>query len=381
MPILRSTFRVSCGALVFKFLTPFSTTISLGGDEDDNAPSFIGKPRIVPAETAITLECRVKSKTAITATWSKGGTTIRESSRHQLTIVKEKAEEYYVTLVIKNPSAADGGSYKGLIKNEAGEITANLSLNIEGEAEEEDGSIAPTFLAKPSITADEDGQHILMEVRCRAKPKPTITWFHEGELVRTGGRIRQTIIEEKGDVYVIRLEITGGDSPDSGLYKCNVKNSAGESNANLTLNIEIVPVISQRPRLVRLERQRKIVIECAVKSSNAPKVTWIRESTTVREDSRHRQIVKEERKGEYMIQLEIEEPTEGDKGAYKMRAVNEKGEVTSEVIRLTEIFEDEEKKEEEEEKQAAKKKKTVSAPKILQELRSEVSGTWGLVQF
>lgn len=267
---------------------------------------------------------------------------------------------------IRNPTAADGGAYKGLIKNEAGEITANLSLNIEGDAEEDDDSIAPTFLAKPSITADEDGAHILMEVRCRAKPKPTITWYHEGELVKMSSRIKESIVVEKDNVYIIKLEIFGGDSPDSGLYKCNVKNSAGSSNANLTLNIEIVPVISQKPRLVRMERQRKIVIECAVKSSNKPSVTWIRESTTVREDSRHRQIVREERKGEYMILLEIEEPTEGDKGAYKMKAVNEKGEVTSEIIRLTEIFEEEEKEKD------AKKKKTVSAPKILQELRSEV---------
>lgn len=350
----------------------FSLILSLlfiGGDEDDGQPTFIGKPKIVPKDTCITLECRVKSKTKITATWYKGTTIVKESSRHIMTVLKESAEEYYVTLDVKNPGAPDGGAYRCLIKNDVGEINANLSLNIEGAPE--DDSISPTFLEKPKITSERDGQLIIMECVVRAKPTPTITWSHEGVTVVKSSRIKQTIIEESNDTYRIRMEILNADAEDSGLYKCNVKNLAGESNANLTLNIEVVPVISQRPRVIKHERQRKIVIECAVKSANAPQVTWIREQVTVREDSRHRQIVREQRKGEYVIMLEIEEATDKDSGSYKMKAVNEKGEVVSEAIQV-EGFEEERK--EEEEKRASKKKKTasVSEPKIIQELRSEV---------
>lgn len=346
-------------------------SICIGGDEDDGLPSFIGKPAIVPKEGRILMECRVKSKTKITATWFKGTTQVRESSRTIVTVTKEKAEEYYICLEIKNPSGADGGGYNCVIKNDVGEINATLTLNIEGEVD--DGSIAPTFLDKPKITSERDGELIIMEVRVKAKPKPTITWYHDGVLVSKSSRITQTIIEERNDTYTLRMEINKADIDDSGLYKCNVKNTAGESNANLTLNIEVIPVMTQKPRVIRRETQRVIVIECAVKSANKPSVTWIREQTTVREDSRHRQIVRESRKGEYVIMLEIEEPTDRDRGEYKMKAVNEKGEVISEAIRVTEIF-DEEKKKDEEEK--TKKKKTVSAPKILQELRSEVR-IWG----
>lgn len=107
-------------------------------------------------------------------------------------------------------------------------------MNIEGE--KGDGK-APTFVEKPQITPKNDGKLILMECKVRAKPKPEITWFRDGTHVKETSRIKQTIIEQN-DVYIIRLEIHDPHLEDAGLYKCNVKNSAGESNANLTLNIE-----------------------------------------------------------------------------------------------------------------------------------------------
>lgn len=255
-----------------------------------------------------------------------------------------------------------------MIKNDAGEITANLSLNIEGAVD--DDSIAPKFVEKPRIISENDGTLIIMECRVKCRPKPTISWFHEGVTIRESSRIKQTIIEEKDDTYTIRMEIHNADIEDSGMYKCNVKNIAGESNANLSLTIEIIPVISQKPRIIRREHQQKIVIECAVKSANKPQITWIRESLIVREDSRHQVIVREERKGEYVVALEIDEPTEKDNGAYKMKAKNEKGEVISEDILVR--VDEKKKKEVEEEEERTTKKKKVASPKVVRGLKAEV---------
>ncbi|OTF81567.1 hypothetical protein BLA29_003527, partial [Euroglyphus maynei] len=294
-----------------------------GDDEDKDGPTFIGKPRIIPKDSSITMECRC------------------------------------------------------LVKNDAGEITANLALNIEGAPE--DDSIYPKFVDKPRIISEKDGSLIIMECRVKARPKPDITWFQDGVPVKQNARIKQTMVKEKeDDTYLIRMEINDADMEDSGMYKCNVKNSAGQSVANMSLSIEIIPVISQRPRIIRREQQQKIVIECAVKSANKPQITWIRESLTVRQDSRHQIIVREERKGEYVIALEIDEPTEKDNGAYKMKAKNEKGEVVTEdiIVRVDDQKKkkDNEEEEEEREKRASKKaKKQVSEPRVIRGLRSEVS--------
>lgn len=51
--------------------------------------------------------------------------------------------------------------------------------------------------------------------------------------------------------------------------------------------------------------------------------------------------VEQVEKGEYKIQLEINEATKNDKGSYKFVAKNEKGEATSQVVELNEIPEEE----------------------------------------
>ncbi|KAL1471012.1 hypothetical protein MTO96_023931 [Rhipicephalus appendiculatus] len=155
----------------------------------------------------------------------------------------------------------DGGPYKCNIRNEDGEINANLNLNIAGAAAPT--GVAPSFVEKPQITAEEEGKLIIMECK---------------------------------------LELRDPEFSDAGIYKCNVKNEAGESNANLTLNIELAPVIKERPKVVRRELHKTIVIECHVQSTNKPEVVWFKENTQVREDTRHqvhiRQLVAKNVKGE-----------------------------------------------------------------------------------
>jgi hypothetical protein len=132
----------------------------------------------------------------------------------------------------------------------------------------------------------------------------------------------------------------------------------------------VAPVIKEKPRVIRREKQQKIIIECNVESGGKPQCIWERESTIVKEDSRHQVIVREETKGQYIIALEIDKPSANDKGIYKLIAKNEKGEVTSQAIRVN--IEDEEEEEEEEDKKKKEETKKGTKPKIIQNLRSEV---------
>ena len=140
----------------------------------------------------------------------------------------------------QKPVSDDSGDYKCIIKNEHGELVANLKLNIEGAKYLGD---PPKFVEKPKISSERNGKLIIMECKVKAKPKPEITWFYENSLVIETTRIRQTITEEN-EIYVIRLEIHEPEYNDSGVYRCNVRNIAGESNANLTLNIESKPSLA-----------------------------------------------------------------------------------------------------------------------------------------
>lgn len=121
------------------------------------------------------------------------------------------------------------------MKNEFGESNANLNLNIEAEPEPE--GEGPTFVEKPRILSRDNGKLVIMECKVKANPTPEITWTKEGVVVTETSQIK-LYMEQNEDIYEIRLELSDPNLEDSGLYKCNIKNTLGELNANLTLNIE-----------------------------------------------------------------------------------------------------------------------------------------------
>ena len=115
-------------------------------------------------------------------------------------------------------------------------MIANLNLNIE--ATEPVKREPPVFVEKPRITSQRDGKLIVMECLVKATEKPTITWSKEGKSIAESARIKKIVKTQKDDVYLCQLELSDPDFDDAGLYKCNVKNTHGETNANLTLNVE-----------------------------------------------------------------------------------------------------------------------------------------------
>lgn len=247
------------------------------------------------------------------------------------------------------------------MKNEYGESNANLNLNIEAEPEPE--GEGPTFIEKPRIISENNGKLVIMECKIKADPKPIIIWYRNGEVIKETSKLKMSM-EQRGDQYYIKLELIDPQLEDSGIYKCNIKNTLGELNANLTLNIEskyqkstvfkyckctvlksvfliVVPVIKDKPKIIKIIKKRTVLIECTVASKFEPKCTWYKESNTVVESKRHVYLVEKTKEGEFAVKLEINDVEESDKGAYKLMASNEKGEAVSQVVHLVDIPEEE----------------------------------------
>jgi len=71
----------------------------------------------------------------------------------------------------------------------------------------EEGGIAPTFIEKPKITPNATGTIITMRCRCRANPKPEVTWYRGTTKVSVSSRIKMKIVDVEEDVYDLFLEI------------------------------------------------------------------------------------------------------------------------------------------------------------------------------
>lgn len=105
----------------------------------------------------------------------------------------------------------------------------------------------------------------------------------------------------------------------------------------------VVPVIKEKPRVIKIVKKRTVVIECVVQSNFEPKCTWFKETTAIKESQRHVVAIQKTKDGEYAVKLEISQVSETDRGSYKLIAKNERGEASSQTVELTEITKEDEK--------------------------------------
>merc|ERR1719211_618120 len=117
------------------------------------------------------------------------------------------------------------------------------------------------------------------------------------------------IIHEKSyDYWESRIELTDPAPENAGLYKCVVSNKHGEINANLSLNIEVAPVIRERPIAKKVEKKKSVVLQCAVQGTQDIDVQWFKEGMPIQVENDRFTIEKkrsEVREGETIVQLEI----------------------------------------------------------------------------
>merc|ERR1712179_102199 len=215
------------------------------------------------------------------------------------------------------------------------------NLNIEAEpaaTAATPAGQAPTFVEKPKIVTKEDGKLIMMIVRYRAESKCECTWSFKETIIKET-RIIKMVHERISDYWESRVELTDPAPENAGMYKCVVSNKFGEINANLSLNIEIAPIIRERPVIKKVEKKKSVVLQCAVQGSQDIDVQWFKEGQAISTKNERFSIGKKKseiREGETIVQLEIQDTDVTDQGSYQLVAKSETGETQSQTVHLQE---------------------------------------------
>merc|ERR1712002_664637 len=146
--------------------------------------------------------------------------------------------------------------------------------------------------------------------------------------------------EKQYDYWESRIELTDPAPENAGLYKCVVNNKYGEINANLSLNIEVAPVIRERPIVKKVEKKKSVVLQCAVQGTQDIDVQWFKEGQAIQATKGARFSVEKKkseiREGETIVQLEIHDTEITDQGSYQLVAKSETGETQSQTVALQE---------------------------------------------
>lgn len=106
-----------------------------------SAPRFSKPPAIrqIPDDpTRLFLECQVQGTPKPEVTWFQNNNKlIATSIKHKQTIKLAIGNNYDVALEISNLSPTDAGTYKIVVKNKAGEITASVTLNLSSDDDDD----------------------------------------------------------------------------------------------------------------------------------------------------------------------------------------------------------------------------------------------------
>lgn len=103
-------------------------------EPEGDGPTFVEKPSIQSKDNGklVIMGCKVKASPKPTIVWYHDGKEVKDSSKIKMR-VEVKDDIYTIILELIDPGMEDSGLYKCNIKNELGELNANLTLNIESK--------------------------------------------------------------------------------------------------------------------------------------------------------------------------------------------------------------------------------------------------------
>merc|ERR1712038_672506 len=283
---------------------------------DGVAPRFPSKPTIRQDGDDLVMECQLEAHPLPEITWYRGDKRVEETTRIKHEVKTLSKHKYLLMLTITNPAMSDGGLYRCNAFNPFGDSNANINLNFEtGEEQKAPAAVPapepakkpstaaapespaptkktstaapgadgfpPTFTEKPRIVPNENGTLVTMKFKVRAKPKAEMQWFKGSQKIKEGSKFAVKYNTLSNDEYEIMLEISDPAPENAGLYKCVVNNKFGEINANLSLNIEVAPVIRDRPIVKKVEKKKSVVLQCAVQGTQDIDVQWFKEGQAI----------------------------------------------------------------------------------------------------
>lgn len=95
---------------------------------------------------------------------------------------------------------------------------------------------APSFVKKPQLRQEDDGNRLIFQCELLSAPKPDIEWFRSDELIVQDSRTTYKIQSIGENMYSVILDIDDVAETDAGLYKVKAKNTMGEVAASINLN-------------------------------------------------------------------------------------------------------------------------------------------------
>ncbi|XP_028442534.1 hemicentin-1 isoform X1 [Perca flavescens] len=169
------------------------------------------------------------------------------------------------TLQILKAKVSDGGKYRCVAMNAAGEAYKHIYLTVFVPP-----SIRDSSGDSPVVVNVLVGKSVTLQCESNAVPPPTITWYKNSRVVTESANLR---ILAEGQM----LEIQGSEVSDTGQYVCKATNVAGQVDKNFHLNIYVPPSIDGPAEGSVVETiSNPVTFACDATGIPPPSLTWLK---------------------------------------------------------------------------------------------------------
>ncbi|XP_017774924.1 PREDICTED: muscle M-line assembly protein unc-89 isoform X2 [Nicrophorus vespilloides] len=234
----------------------------------------------------------------------------------ELISIVEEGNKY--SIVIKNTTLKDSGSYSVVASNEMAQVSQFWNLEIYCK---------PKILKKigenKSISQKAE---VELSIKMESQPPPEITWFKDGVEIKSDGHY---IISDDGETY--KLKITGSVTTDSASYKVRAKNIHGTSEDEARVDVKRAPTIVQALEdMTVTEHDKNVTLGLKVDAFPKPTVKWFLDEVEIQETRTEYTKIE----ADDGLKLVIKEVGSELSGKYTCKVINELGE-TSTSAKLT----------------------------------------------
>lgn len=99
---------------------------------DKVPPRFLSKPSIQQEGANIVFVTQIEAAPKPDIKWFRGASPLKSDARHEASVTKEPtSNKYKLSLRIKNVKPEDSDTYKVEAKNAFGQMSANITLNLQ----------------------------------------------------------------------------------------------------------------------------------------------------------------------------------------------------------------------------------------------------------
>uniref|UniRef100_A0A4W5LWJ3 Neural cell adhesion molecule 1a n=1 Tax=Hucho hucho TaxID=62062 RepID=A0A4W5LWJ3_9TELE len=189
---------------------------------------------------SVMLACDADGFPEPTVTWARNNIVLESDDKYSL---NDDGSE----LIIKDVKKVDEGDYTCIARNKAGEKEEEVSLNV---------FVQPKITYLDNQTASELEEQITLTCEASGDPTPTITWSFGRRFFTEGEQSLDGNVVVRSHARVSSLTLKYVQFTDAGQYLCTARNSIGQDQQTMYLEVQKVLCLEQSSLLPILNSTR-----------------------------------------------------------------------------------------------------------------------------